>query len=98
MKLDAILSALGVGAKVLNTASTLAIIVGAIYLVDCRTHATSNDSIDRCYLSALPMMGIGVAGRGGFSVGFNTYNPALRPEDTPPYTERQERGRFQRKP
>lgn len=98
MKLDALLTALGVGAKALNTASTLAMIVGAIYLIDCRTHATSSDSVDRCYLSALPLMGIGVAGRGGFTAGYNTYNPALRPEETPPSAAQQERGRFQRKP
>jgi hypothetical protein len=29
-------------------------------------------------------MGVGIAGRGGFSVGYNTLNPALRKEDDKP--------------
>jgi hypothetical protein len=37
--------------------------------------------VDRCYFTALPLMGVGIAGRGGFSAGYNTYNPALRKED-----------------
>jgi|GEM_PF-3091267 hypothetical protein len=94
MKLDTLFAALGCSAKVLNTASSLAIIVGAIYLVDCRTHASGADAVDRCYLSALPMMGIGVAGRGGFSVGYNTFNPSLRPEEPAQSPERDEKGRF----
>lgn len=98
MKLDTLFAALGCGAKVINTASTLAVVIGAVYLIDCRTHATGSDAVDRCYLSALPMMGIGVAGRGGFNVGYSTYNPALRPEDQSPSPERDEKGRFRKQP
>lgn len=100
MKLSPLLgAALGGGAKILGTASSLAIVVGTIYLIDCRLHSKPADGIDRCYLSALPMMGLGAGTAGGFLAGFNTYNPALRPEDGPSggSTERDERGRFHKK-
>lgn len=98
MKLPGILGiALGSSAKLLGTASSLAIVVGAIYLVDCRFHSKPEDGIDRCYLSALPMMGIGAGAAGGFMAGYRTYNPALRPDDGPTGADRDERGRF-RKP
>ena len=58
-----------------------AMLAGLIYLVDCRVNAKGAEGIDRCYFTALPMMGIGIAGRGGFSAGYNTYNPALRKEE-----------------
>ena len=81
MKIENIFAAIATGAKIFNTASTLAVIVGAVYLVDCRANAPSSESIDRCWFTALPIMGIGVAGRGGFSVGYNTLNPSLRKEE-----------------
>jgi len=88
--------ALGSGAKLLGTASSLAIVMGGIYLVDCRMHSTGADSIDRCYLSALPMMGLGAGTAGGFMAGYRTYNPALRPDDGPTGADRDERGRFKK--
>lgn len=97
MKLDSLLAVLGCGATALKTASTMAVLIGGFYLVDCRLHAPANESIDRCWFTALPIMGIGVAGRGGFNVGFNTLNPALRPEDQTPSPERDEKGRFLKK-
>jgi hypothetical protein len=81
MKLPAILSAIGGGAQLVTSAASAAIIVGTAYLVDCRISARGMDQIDRCYFTALPLMGVGIAGRGGFSAGYNTYNPALRKED-----------------
>lgn len=97
MKLAPLLgSALGGGAKILGTASSLAFIVGAIYLVDCRVHSRGSEGIDRCYLSALPMMGLGAGTAGGFLAGYRTYNPALRPEDGPTGVGRDERGRFKK--
>lgn len=95
MKLNSLLAVLGSGAKIVNTASSLAVVIGAIYLVDCRLSARDIDAIDRCYFTSLPLMGIGVAGRGGFNVGYSTYNPALRPEDHSP--ERDDKGRFLKK-
>jgi hypothetical protein len=97
MKLPGLLAAVfGGGAKIIGTASSLTVLVGAIYLVDCRLSAKGLDAIDRCYLSALPMMGLGVGVGGGFIAGYQTYNPALRPEDQPG-TERDEHGRFKRR-
>lgn len=81
MNLNTLLAALGGGAKIASTASSAAILLGAIYLVDCRMTAKGADAIDRCYFTALPLMGVGVAGRGGFNVGYNTFNPALRKEE-----------------
>lgn len=92
-------AALGGSAKLLGTASSLAIVVGAIYLVDCRLHSRESDGIDRCYLSALPMMGLGAGTAGGFMAGYRTYNPALRPEDGPTgsLTNRDDRSRFSKR-
>jgi hypothetical protein len=81
MKLTTIISAIGGGAQAVSGACSAAIIVGGIYLIDCRISARGIDEVDRCYFTALPLMGVGIAGRGGFSAGFNTYNPALRKED-----------------
>ena len=80
MKLPALISAIGGGAQLVTGAASAAIIVGTIYLVDCRMSARGMDQVDRCYFTALPLMGVGIAGRGGFSAGYNTYNPALRKE------------------
>jgi hypothetical protein len=84
MKLTTIISAIGGGAQAVSGACSAAIIVGGIYLVDCRISASGIDQVDRCYFTALPLMGVGIAGRGGFNVGFNTFNPALRKEDDKP--------------
>jgi hypothetical protein len=81
MKLPALISAIGGGAQLVTGAASAAVIVGTIYLVDCRISARGMDQVDRCYFTALPLMGVGIAGRGGFSAGYNTYNPALRKED-----------------
>lgn len=82
MKVNQVLAAaLGGGAQILTTASSVAVIIGTIYLIDCRTSASGTEAIDRCYFTALPMMGVGIAGRGGFAIGYNTLNPALRKED-----------------
>ena len=62
----------------IGSASFLAVIMGGVYIIDCRTYAKSRDEITGCYLTGLPIMGIGSAGYGGFKAGFNTYNPALR--------------------
>lgn len=69
-------------AMAIGSASLLAVVAGTIYIVDCRSWAKSRDEITGCYLTGLPIMGIGAAGGGGFQAGFNTFNPALRkPED-----------------
>jgi len=88
---------LGAGAKIASGASTAALVLGALYLADCRISARGMDQVDRCYFTAMPLMGIGVAGRGGFSLGYNTYNPALRKEDHEEGRGRDEHGRFVRR-
>ena len=71
----------GTIASVIGTASALAMVAGAAYIVDCRL---SGGSADQCWLTGLPLMGIGAAGKGGFNTGYATYNPTLRrPEDEP---------------
>jgi hypothetical protein len=62
--------------------SFLAVVMGGIYIVDCRSFAKTSDEATACWFSGLPIMGISAAGYGGFKAGYNTYNPALRkPED-----------------
>jgi hypothetical protein len=97
MKLPSFLAALfGGGAAAIGTASGLTVLVGAIYLADCRISSRGKgpDAIDRCYLSALPMMGLGAGVGGGFAAGYRTYNPALRAPDE---SERDEHGRFKKR-
>lgn len=96
MKLASILGAIGTAGAVFKAASNVALLAGALYLVDCRLSSPGAASRDGCWMTALPIAGLGAAGRGGFGLGFNTYNPALRPEDQPG-TERDESGRFKRR-
>lgn len=96
MKISTIVGAIGGGAKILGTASTLLVVVAGLYLVDCRRNARGMDQVDRCYLFAInSILGAGGGAGVGFMAGFNTYNPALRPEDHTP--ERDEKGRFLKK-
>ncbi len=69
-------------ALAIGSASLLAILAGTIYIVDCRSWAKTQDEITGCYLTGLPIMGIGAAGGGGFQAGYKTYNPALRAPTT----------------
>jgi len=97
MNISSALAALfGGGAKIVSTASSLTVLVGAVYLADCRlsSRGSGPDAIDRCYLSALPMMGLGAGVGGGFLAGYRTYNPALRPPDE---LDRDEHGRFKKR-
>jgi hypothetical protein len=57
------------------TAATLSVIAGGAYIVDCRR---SGGEIDKCWLTGLPIAGLGAGVGGGFRVGFETYNPSLR--------------------
>ena len=47
MKLSDILGTIGAGAAVFKTASSAALIVGALYLVDCRLANRGPDGMDR---------------------------------------------------
>lgn len=63
---------------VIGSVSVLAVLSGIVYIVDCRTWAQNGAEIQGCYLTGLPLMGIGAAGKGGYDIGYNTLNPALR--------------------
>lgn len=97
MKLSMILGALGGLGSTFKVASNVALVAAALYLVDCRVSNKSAESLDRCWMTALPIAGIGAAGRGGYALGFNTLNPALREEDHQPSAERDEHGRFRKR-
>lgn len=60
------------------TASTLSVIAGFGYIVDCRANG---GAVDACWLTGLPIAGLGGAGAGAFKVGFETLNPRLRRKD-----------------
>ena len=81
MKNTKIAAAVATGAGLFKTVSTVSLIMGAVYLADCRFHASRPGDLDQCYMTALPLMGVGVAGHGGYQLGYRTYNPALRPDD-----------------
>ena len=83
MKPSAIVGALGIIGTAFRTASNVALLAATLYLVDCRVTNRDAESLDRCWMTALPIAGIGAAGRGGYALGFNTLNPALRKEDEP---------------
>ena len=65
-------------ASMIGGASLLTLVMGAVYIVDCRYSAKGWDQAQACYLTGLPIMGVGGAAGGAFRVGFNTLNPALR--------------------
>lgn len=73
----------GGASQAMATGATLAALMGAVYIIDCRlTAGTDHEKATNCYFVGLPIMGIGVAGRSGYKVGFDTYNPNLkRPEE-----------------
>jgi hypothetical protein len=67
---------LGSGSQVFATATSASILIGAIYTIDCRIMAgADHQKAMQCYISGLPMMGLGVAGK----AGYNTFNPRLHP-------------------
>ena len=71
---------IGGGSQVFATATSASILIGAIYTIDCRIMAgTDQQKAMQCWLSGLPMMGLGVAGK----AGYNTFNPRLHPESSP---------------
>jgi hypothetical protein len=64
----------------LMTAATLSVIAGGAYIIDCRR---SGGELDTCWLTGLPIAGLGAGVGGGFRLGFETLNPALRRRDGP---------------
>jgi hypothetical protein len=60
------------------TGTTLGVIAGAGYILDCRTNG---GPVQECWLTGLPIMGLGAGAGAGFRVGYETLNPALRRRD-----------------
>lgn len=83
MKSSAILGTFAAIGTVFKTASNVALLAAALYLLDCRISDRSAEALDRCWMTALPIAGLGAAGRSGYALGYNTLNPALRREDQP---------------
>lgn len=80
MSTNKILGLVGAAGQGLSAASTISIIAGAIFTLDCRILAgNSYDKALPCYLTGFPMMGIGMAAK----AGYNTFNPRLHPESAP---------------
>lgn len=81
MKFSGIGGAIAAIGGVVNSAANVGLVVGAVYLIDCRALSKQIEQINSCYFTALPIMGISGAAKGGFSIGYATYNPALKRED-----------------
>ncbi len=60
--------------QAIGNASLLMVLAGGGYLADCRL---AGGAVDHCWLTALPIMGVGVGARGAFSVGYATPNPSI---------------------
>ena len=60
--------------QAIGNASLLMVLAGGGYLADCRL---DGGAVDHCWLTALPIMGVGVGARGAFSVGYATPNPSI---------------------
>lgn len=72
----------GGSSTVVGSVSATAALAGLIYMVDCRiTAGLDFEKANSCYLSGLPMMGLGLGVGGGWRAGYETYNPHLRPPE-----------------
>lgn len=75
MKLQSIAGIATAGITLLRGATTATFLVGLMYLVDCRVNNRAPADIDRCWMTALPIMGIGGVSRGAFEVGLQSPVP-----------------------
>ena len=74
--------------------AALSFVAGVAYIVDCRR---AGGAIDQCWLTGLPIAGLGGTAAGGFASGYGTYNPTLRAPSTP-RSRRDSSGRFAPEP
>jgi hypothetical protein len=57
------------------TGSVLSVVGGIGYIIDCRL---DGGPVEQCWLTGLPIAGIGAGIGSGYKVGFETLNPSLR--------------------
>lgn len=63
---------------VTGVASTVVLLFGIGYLIDCRLNG---GAIDHCWLTGGSLAGLGTAGQAGYRAGFWTPNPGIRQEE-----------------
>jgi hypothetical protein len=83
--LKGIISALGASGMI-GTAGGAAMLLGSIYLIDCRITARSEEGVRACYSQAALLMTTGAGVGAGYVAGYNTLNPALKREEDKPKT------------
>jgi len=76
-----------------SSIAVLSFVAGVIYIADCRR---AGGPIDQCWLTGLPIAGLGGTAAGGFATGYGTFNPDLRAPDRPTRrsSRRDSSGRF----
>lgn len=67
--------------RILCGAGFISLVIGGIWISDCRRFADNGEKLQNCYTFGIAVMGSGVglssAKSDGFAKGFNTYNPYL---------------------
>jgi hypothetical protein len=62
----------------IRSATFASFLAGSAYIIDCRS---AGGDVERCWLTGLPIAGLGATGGGAFQLGYETLNPKLRRED-----------------
>jgi hypothetical protein len=72
----------------IGSATVASVLAGGAYIIDCRA---AGGEVERCWLTGLPIAGLGATGGGAFQLGYETLNPKLRSrreDDAPPGARR----------
>jgi hypothetical protein len=71
----------------IGSATVASMLAGGAYILDCRA---AGGEVERCWLTGLPIAGLGATGGGAFQLGYETLNPKLRrrDDDAPPGARR----------
>jgi hypothetical protein len=62
----------------IGSATVASMLAGGAYILDCRA---AGGEVERCWLTGLPIAGLGATGGGAFQLGYETLNPKLRRPD-----------------
>jgi hypothetical protein len=62
----------------IGSATVASVLAGGAYILDCRA---AGGEVERCWLTGLPIAGLGATGGGAFQLGYETLNPKLRSRD-----------------